>query len=63
MGGFEYDEILEFVRHELNTLACARSLGGLRPRDETRYLELGRKEQSLLAERRGWPTPVPGARW
>ena len=56
-GGLEYDEILEFVRHELSTLAGARSLGGLRPSDSARYLELGRKEQALLAERRNWPAP------
>jgi hypothetical protein len=63
MGGLECDEILEFVRHELSTLAGARSLGGLRPRDSARYLELGRKEQALLAERRSWPAPETRGRW
>jgi hypothetical protein len=63
MSGLGYDDILEFVRHELSTLAGARSLGGLSPRGSVRYLELGQKEQALLAERRSWPVPVPGGRW
>jgi hypothetical protein len=65
MSGFEYDEILEFVQHELKTLAGARLLGGLRPIDNVRYLELGKKERALLAERNRWPRPVAGAgfRW
>jgi hypothetical protein len=63
MSGSEYDEILEFVRHELNTLAGARSLGGFGPDDSASYLELGKKEQALLAERKSWPTPVCSGRW
>jgi hypothetical protein len=63
MSGLEYDEILEFVRHELSTLAGARFLGGLRPSDSARYLELGKKEQALLAERRSWPAPENRGRW
>jgi hypothetical protein len=63
MGGSDYKECLEFVRHELRTLAGARLLRGLGPTDDLRYLELGRKEKTLLAERNRRPTPVTGGRW
>lgn len=62
MGGCEYDETLEFIRHELSHLAAARSLNGLRPSDQLRYFELGRKEKALLAERNSWPASAPGGR-
>jgi hypothetical protein len=53
-----YDSILndcddlEFVRHQLNCLAHARSISALRPVDNARYLQLCEKERALLRRAR-----------
>jgi hypothetical protein len=44
----DYDNSLEFVRHELDVLVEARCLNGLRPSDSLQYLSLCMKEQELL---------------
>jgi hypothetical protein len=43
---------LEFVRHQLNGLAQARSISVLRPADNARYLQLCEKERALLRRAR-----------
>jgi hypothetical protein len=56
--GVVYDSIvddcddLEFVRHQLNCLANARSNSVLRPVDNARYVRLCEKERALLRRAR-----------
>ena len=57
-----YDESLEFVRHELESLVGARLLGNMAGADESRYGELCRKERALLAERKQLVLSGSGAR-
>jgi hypothetical protein len=45
-------EDLEYVRHQLNCLAHARSISVLRPADNARYLQLCEKERELLRKAR-----------
>ena len=47
------DEDLGFVRHQLDALAYARAVGGLRPRDEIEYDRLCERERAMLDEIRG----------
>jgi hypothetical protein len=42
------DNDLDWVQHQLNTLASARTLCDLEPLDRLRYEELCELEQSLL---------------
>jgi hypothetical protein len=41
-------EDLGFIRHQLDALAYARAVGGLRPSDETEYQRLCEQEQAML---------------
>jgi hypothetical protein len=41
---------LEWVQHQLNTLASARTLDALEPRDRLYYRELCEIERSLLED-------------
>jgi hypothetical protein len=47
----DYDD-LQFVRHQLNCLAHARSISVLRPVDIARYAQLCEKERALLKRAR-----------
>jgi hypothetical protein len=44
------DRDLEWVQHQLNTLASARTLGTLEPRDRLYYGQLCEIERSLLED-------------
>jgi hypothetical protein len=44
----ERGEDLGFIRHQLDALAYARAVGGLRPSDETEYRRLCEQERAML---------------
>ena len=44
----DHGEDLGFIRHQLDVLAHARAVGGLRPNDETEYRRLCEREQAML---------------
>lgn len=46
----EGEEDLGFIRHQLDALAYARAVGGLRPRDEFEYERLCGRERAMLDE-------------
>jgi hypothetical protein len=44
----ERGEDLTFIRHQLDALAYARTVGGLRPKDEIEYRRLCECERAML---------------
>jgi len=44
----ERSEDLGFIRHQLDALANARAVGGLRPDDEIKYRRLCERERAML---------------
>jgi hypothetical protein len=44
----ERGEDLGFIRHQLDALANARAVGGLRPKDEIEYRRLCERERAML---------------
>jgi hypothetical protein len=44
----EHGEDLGFIRHQLDALADARAVSGLRPKDELEYERLCERERAIL---------------
>jgi hypothetical protein len=44
----EREEDLGFIRHQLDALAYARAVSGLRPKDELEYQRLCQRERTIL---------------
>jgi hypothetical protein len=47
-GGLERSADLAFIRHQLDALAYARAVCGLRPKDEIEYERLCEQERAML---------------